>query len=179
MTETPKILIAAALYPPDVTDPAPYIKALATRLSRNYRVTLLVYGNLPEQISGVSIKVVPKHIGIISRLVKYTTKLWQLTKQHDVVLVQNAPSTELPATLVGLLYKSKLVLQHSDQKVSYSGLNNLIHTVARWRTRAQIELLVPAAQLEVIPFSPPTAAEYAAFETAWSQHLTSLKPYLV
>src|SRR3989344_9051256 len=39
-----KIVLATALYPPDIAPPAPYVKELATRLAANHEVTIVTYG---------------------------------------------------------------------------------------------------------------------------------------
>lgn len=173
-----KILIVSALYPPDVEAPAPYIKELATRLAATHTMSILTYGTWPEAIAKVAITAVPKHLPAFIRLFVFTKKLFLLARQADVVLLQNAPSTELPAIFVGLIYRSKFYLQTSDQKIIYTGWRAFIHRlIARLAPRA-ITAPLPEARPEIHPFNPPPPAAMEQYEQSWQQHLAVVHTHL-
>jgi len=152
-----KILIATALFPPDVADPAPYVKELTRRLQEQHDVSVLTYGHIPEQVSDARIVAITKMLPAPVRLLLFTWKLLRMTKRADFVLVQNAPSTELPVWIVGILYKRKLILEMSDKKISYTSWKGTLHTHASKRVLKTLRGDLPQPRPEILPFTdPPT-----------------------
>lgn len=172
-----KILIATALFPPDIAPPAPYVKELAARLSTNHDVRVLCYGTIPETVEEVPIDVIPKRHFAWFRLWLFTRTLFTLTRRHDVVLIQNAPSTELPAAFVGLFYKQKLQLQMSDQKVVSTGWRNFLHRFTCKRITCIVDTPLPKDRPEIIPFADYPSEAFAAYEKSWEQHLALLSTH--
>lgn len=172
-----KILIASALFPPDIADPAPYVKELTTRLNDRHDVSLVTYGAIPEEIPGVTITVIPKRYAAWRRIALFTFALWRGVRTHDVMFVHNAPSTELPLFLVGIFYKRKLRLILSDTKIEYTGWRKFIHTLASARVRDSITPRLPHRRPEILPFADLPARAFADYETSWNQHLSALAQY--
>ncbi len=174
-----KILIATALFPPDIADPAPYVKELATRLQANHMVTVLTYGRFPESVSGVTVEYIPKQTAALWRMFLFTRALWRLTQKADCVLIQNAPSTELPAAIVGLFYKKKLLIMASDTKIKYSGWRKLVSLVANMSSHKRLTINLPTSRPEIHPFRELSDTAHTDHETSWKKHLTTLETYLV
>ena len=168
-----KILIATALFPPDVAEPAPYVKELTKRLGVEHTVSVLTYGSLPEPVDGVSITAVPKNTSPMLRFYTFTVALYQLIKQYDVALIENAPSTELPAFFVSFFTDTKIFLQMSDTKIKYTGWRKFIHTLACSRLE-KIEPAVPPARPEIISFKPYPTEAFEVYEKHWTTHTENL-----
>ena len=173
-----RILIATALYPPDVAEPAPYVKELATRLSLQHEVTVLTYGRLVEQVETVTTVSVPKSLPAAVRLLRFTKQLYKLSRQADCVLLQNAPATELPAALTALFFKRKTFMQLSDTKIKYVGWRAFVHRIATRRVRAIIELTPPHDRPLIYPFADYPTEAFAEYERSWDEHLSVLTTQL-
>ena len=178
-TDSKRILIASALFPPDIADPAPYIKEQVKRLSEAHTVTILTYGNIPESVAGAQCKTVPKRLPALVRIIQYTAALFRNAAQADVILVHNAPSTELPLLILGLVYRNKAYLQYSDQKIVYSGWRRILHICARKMVCKYVTLPLPPSRPEILPFSSFPHDEQAAYEEKWNKHCAQLTKYLV
>ncbi|HVW71641.1 MAG TPA: hypothetical protein VHB93_00630 [Candidatus Paceibacterota bacterium] len=176
-----KVVIATPLYPPDIAEPAPYVKALATRLSKSHEVTIVAYGRLPEPVPGVTIVAVAKDRPLIERLFSYTHALRRAAKDADVVIAENGASVELPAVLMALTTRTPFVLHIGDTAAHAVAEQNLgrylIEQIARAHARAVIEDR-PLARPEVIPFLPAPVAEETLYEESWQRHLSVLNQYL-
>ena len=169
------ILIASALFPPDIADPAPYIKELALRLSAEHKVTVLTYGSIPEAVDNTEIIVVPKRLPAFLRLVRFTAQFLAEARKADRILIENAPSTELPMILIGLFYRSKLTLHQSDQKIVYVGWRKLLHRIASKLSNKTVTIELPLPRPEILPFSDLSADAMSEYEQSWSKHLRQLK----
>jgi hypothetical protein len=82
-----RILLASPLYPPDIAEPAPYVKELALRLSASHSVTVLTYGKHPETIERVRMHSVDKSTPRLVRLKAYTRALGAGLASAAVVFV--------------------------------------------------------------------------------------------
>ena len=175
-----KLLTVTPLFPPDIADPAPYVKELATRLTTDYIVTVLAYGSHPEQIKDVTFISIPKRVSAAIRLGKCIFYLLKETKLHDKVLVQNGPSTELPAFIASLVYKEKMILMMSDQKVTYSGWRSKLHNYLRKRitTLEKDDLALPMTKPDIHPLKTYPTESMKIYEQSWESHVTLLNQYL-
>ncbi len=109
-----RILLVTPLYPPDIKEPAPYVKELANRLSVNHAVTVLAYNHLPEAITGVQIITIEKSDVLLVRLVRFFQALRDLARDADVLYMQNGPSVELPILLLSLFVRKPIYLRLGD-----------------------------------------------------------------
>ena len=176
-----KIVVASPLYPPDIATPAPYVKELARRLSKDHNVSILTYGRLPEVLSGVSITAIDKRTAALKRLAKFTYQLWQQAKHGDVVLVENGVSAELPMIVVSFLTKTPLLLHSNDEKAlaqhQHNLLRRLIFQAAERRATTTItheSLPHPLPKPEINPLIGTDEVAKAAHETSWNDHLAAI-----
>jgi hypothetical protein len=173
-----KILILSPLFPPDTGAPASYVKELVELLSKKHEITLLVYGYLPEAVSGSKILTVDKRALLPWRLF-YFTKTLLRQGNCDLLLVNNAPSIELPLFLVSFFKRTSYVLIESDpiaKRASEKGLYKLLH--ATLKRRAQ-KVVVPEEEneykkAEILPFVEFDAAREARRQTWWNAHINHL-----
>lgn len=175
---TMRILILSSLFPPDPGDTASYVKELAARFS-SHEVTLLIYGHLPEVVPGVTIITISKRLSVISRLFSYTKTLYKLAATADMVIVNNAPATELPALFISFLMKKNFVLCLSDLEVflqNHFWYTHVHHTFAR-RCRKVVTLPVDTAlwkKIEWLPYQDTSAETEAKQANWWEKHITDL-----
>lgn len=179
-----KILVATALFPPDIADPAPYLKELVERLSHDHSLSVLCYGTYPEAVAGVEFSVVKKNLPAVFRVPLFTYSLWRQARRHDVVLLQNGPSTELPGLIISLIFPLVFVLHMSDAKVRYQGMLRSVHKLLRRRVALVITtaggkgdatfVASPLPRPEILPFTPQAPGAHAAYEASWQKHLADL-----
>ena len=173
-----QLLLLAPLFPPDTGDPAEYAKELCARL-RGHTLTALIYGHLPELVSDVQLVTIDKRQWLPKRLFSYTLALYKNAKATGVIIVNNAPSTELPMLLVSFFLPVKIILCESDplaQKSATAGFYRFFHTALVKRCTKVIVL--PPMQLykraEVLPFSEQDKTQAEQRETWWQAHVTEL-----
>lgn len=172
-----KILILTALYPPDIAEPAQYAKEAATRLKKDHEVSILTYGNIPEQIDKVTIFTVNKNKALPFRLIQYFFTLLRLAKKYDVLYLQNGSSVELPTLLVKLFIKTPLVTNISDAR-AYEFVQN--HTVLKYiaqiNQKQSKTILgdIPLTKPEILPLSPRPVIELKEYEKSWDTHINTL-----
>lgn len=173
-----KILILSPLFPPDTGAPADYVKELAARLAPEHETKLLVYGYLPESVTSVTIQAIDKRSLLPFRLFSYTKALLTY-RDADLLLVQNAPSVELPLLLARLILKVPYVLVESDPIAAVSstrGFYKQLHSYIKKSAKKVIALPPEATykKAEVLPFVEFDAAGEARRQTWWNDHVTSL-----
>ena len=106
-----KIILATPVYPPEIGGPATYIKELALRLRGEHEVVIVAYASTSERIDGTTLFVASKRRPLPLRLLKYITLLLKASRSADVIYVQNAVASGLPAILVGMLRRIPVVLK--------------------------------------------------------------------
>lgn len=106
-----KIVLATPLYPPEIGGPATYIKELAYKLKNEHDVTIVAYASTSEKIPGTTLLTVSKRRILPVRLIKFTSVLFGAARGADVIYVQNAVAAGLPAAIVGMLLRKKVVLK--------------------------------------------------------------------
>lgn len=176
-----RIAIATPLYPPDIAEPAPYVKELATRLSKKHEVTIVTYGGYPEEVPGVRIVTVSKQRPLPIRLALYTLALLKVATKSDVIYALNGPSVELPASIASFMTRATLLAFLGDTSAhtraqNRSVLRHLEHVFLR-RARATVSH-APLPRPEILPFSPYPTSEMEAFNRSWGAHLAALETAL-
>ena len=173
-----KILILSPLFPPDVGAPAPYVKELLRRL-KGHDVTVLIYGYLPELVPGVQMMAVDKRTWVIRRLVSYTRALLHARTEADLIIVNNAPSVELPMLLVSLVTRNTIVLCESDPlalRASKKGFYKVLH--AQIIRRSKKVIVLPKETLytapERLPFETVDGEVIQAQDIWWKNHCIEL-----
>lgn len=112
-----KIIIATALFPPEIEYAATYAKELAEHLKGKHQVQILAYAGQVEEILGVEIFTVNKRQPLFLRILKYFFKLYSLAKNADLIYVQNSVAVTLPTMLVQKLTKKPVVLNFIEDEV--------------------------------------------------------------
>ncbi len=106
-----RILLATPIYPPEAGGPATYTKELAHKLSEEHDITIVAYADEPEHVRDTRLVVVSKKTFLPIRLALYFYILLREAKEADVIYVQNAVASGLPAVLVGKLRHIPVVLK--------------------------------------------------------------------
>ena len=173
-----RIVIATPLYPPDIADPAPYVKELAHRLVGGANVTVVTYSTIPEEVQGVKIISIPKHSFVLIRVSRFIFALLRTSIGADMLYVQTGISSELPASIVSSLLKIRLLIRIDSgnaEKQTRKGL--LADTVRRfliWRARAVVKSNEQLIRPEILPLEPRPDDALALYDQAWAQHVTDI-----
>lgn len=172
-----RLLLATPLYPPDIAEPAPYAKELATRLSPTHEVTILTYGHLPESVEGARIVVVNKRRPLPMRLIMYFFALRRLARNTDVIYALNGPSVELPLFILKIFSSRPLIIRIGDMRAHIQAKSNFwrerLERLAFSRAQAVIEK-GPGEKPEILPLEEPPTALLTEYEKSWNEHLTTL-----
>lgn len=196
-----RIGIITPLYPPDIKEPAPYVKELASRLSLHHAVTVLAFNHIPERVSGVHLIAVEKSNILPIRLSKFIHALVRISRDVDVLYVQNGPSVELPVLLFSFFNPKPLYVRLGDEvALEHSEAIPILRTLLRSLiTRAKGIIVhtessmvsaffmkdVPDARIhgikrpisrpEILPFVPHSGEVLSEYEASWSDHTEKLK----
>mgnify|MGYP006422718283 FL=1 len=111
-----KIIIATPLYPPEIGNISLYCQKLARHLSDKDDLKILTYANQAEIEESLDFVLVDKHQPLFIRLFKYTWKLFKMSKQADLIYVQNAVAAGLPAIIVKYLRKIPVVVNFAEDE---------------------------------------------------------------
>lgn len=172
-----KIVLATPLFPPEITEPAPYVKELAKRLGALHEVTVVAYTHLPEEVSNVRVVEVDKRRPLLIRLIAFTRVLWHLAKRADIVYAMNGASVELPALLVSYLCPTPFVFALADpsahERARSGGALGLLERHAFARTRRLVRDL-PPPRPEILPLEPRPTKALAAYDAGWAAHERAL-----
>ena len=94
-----RLLIATGLYPPEIGGPATYARLFEERLpGLGFEVTVLPFNTV-------------RHLPPIVRHFVYAWKLAFQARKTDCILVQDTVSTGVPAALVSMILRQKLVVR--------------------------------------------------------------------
>lgn len=173
-----RIVLATPLYPPEIAEPAPYIKELAKRLSVNNTVTVVAYTHLPETVANVRIIAVDKRRPLPLRLVLYFFALLRAIRHADVVYAMNGASVEFPVSLATLFTNRPLIFYIGDvaahERAKHSDVLRLIERFAFARAK-NVLTDTPQARPEVMPFQPFPTGEMEAYARSWDAHVRILE----
>ncbi len=195
-----RILLVTPLFPPDIAEPAPYVKELAGRLSSNHAVTVLAFNHIPEEVTGVQILPIEKSYILPVRLFRFMSALIRATRDTDIIYTQNGPSVELPVLLFSL-FTHKLIYVRLGDEVALAHalerpflrlllqfmLKRAEGIIAHTRTSSTSAFFLknispdcihnierPASRPEILPFAPYPTEVQSAYEASWSAHITEL-----
>lgn len=189
-----RILLATPLYPPDIKEPAPYVKELAKRLSGTHEVTILAYNHIPEKVDGVTIVSVEKSANVLVRLSRFFRTLRRLMASCDVLYIQNGPSVELPI-LLSLLTTTrtpKTLLRIGDYVPLAKGAQSFAFRITHALIRrvdvtlshddtcvlCKVPTMIiprPYTRPEILPFHAHDAYREKEYENSWSEHVRTLE----
>lgn len=172
-----KVIIVTPLYPPDTAPLASYIKELARRLACGHKLTIVTYGNLPEQIKDVRIIAINKRARLPLRLIKYTIALIRAARRVDFLYVENGESVELPALVAHTLARVPLIMHIGDagayKHASQNFLRGALMRAVMKHARAVITD-IPLTRPEIMPFGTKPIEQLTAYEKSWEEHLRIL-----
>jgi len=174
-----KILIVAALYPPDPGEIAAYTKELAGRLAKSSKVTVLTFAELPEKISGVETRSVAKKSSLNIRIFNFWLALRQEIQKTDALYIVNGPSVELPILGSDLSKKRTLFFEGdlaANRKVSSSFWLKLIRNRIAKKSK-NIESR-PISKPEILPFSEYPHLAFVDYEDSWQEHIKEIQALL-
>ncbi len=173
-----KIVLATPLYPPEIAEPAPYIKELAKHLARLHDITIVAYARLPEKVHGVLILSVDKRQPLLLRLFSYFFALLRAAHRADIIYAMNGASVELPAALVALFTGRPLIFHVGDaaahERAKQSRVLHFIEHFAFSRAKCVLNDS-PGPRPEIIPLEPFHAEKMTAYERSWDAHLRILE----
>jgi len=172
-----RIVLATPLYPPEIAEPAPYVKELAARLSHDHQVTIIAYTHLPEAIPNVSIVTVEKGRPLFVRLTGYMQALVRAIRHADIVYAVNGTSVELPLGLVKIISRIPLFFCIADaaahRRASTHPMHGLMERLVRIQA-AQVITDLPLPRPEILPLEPYPTEAFATYEASWDAHLRNL-----
>lgn len=172
-----KIVIVTPLYPPEIAEPAPYVKELATRLIAKHQVTVVLYGKLPEDVQGVSYRMVNKHLSLIRRIIMFTRVLIQTARENDILYVENGASVELPTLIARVVTRKPYIFHLGDERALSHGTHNQLFGLLTRLVRSTARTTItsrPPVRPEILPFVPHPTEACAAYEAAWNTHITEV-----
>lgn len=176
-----KIVLATPLYPPDISEPAPYIKELARRLAAEHEVTIVATSYLPEAVEGVRIEVVNKRRPLLLRLIALTLTLLREAKNANIVIVENGASTELAGGIAARLIRKPFIMHIGDatahERTKLSARDRMLEAFLSKRMVAVITD-PPPQKPEILPFKERSSDEQIRYDTWWSNHIAKLNEHM-
>jgi glycosyltransferase involved in cell wall biosynthesis len=122
-----KIILATSLYPPEIAEPAPYVKKLALLLKDRHEIKVITYANEIEEQENVQVIKIKKQRFLLWRLINFTFVLFKISKKANLIFVQNSISVSLPSILIKKLRRLPLVLRFMEdeswERSQYLALN--------------------------------------------------------
>ncbi len=173
-----KVVLTTPLYPPEIAEPAPYVKELAKRLAKLHEVTVVAYAHLPEEVHGVTMVTIDKRRPLLLRLPVFLWEFARFTRKADVVYAMNGPSVELPALLVSFVSLTPFIFIIADiaahERASRHFFSRILERLAFARARTLVHKL-PFPRPEIFPLEPHPTEAFAAYEASWDAHLKELQ----
>lgn len=132
------------MYPPELAEPAPYVKELARGLSKNHKVSVVAYASTSEYTPHVNLFATSKHLPLPLRFITYTYSLYNASKNSELIFTQATPTVSIPSLFVGKLLKIPVVVRYlEDEPWKQSSIRNLVNESPEiFRNTTQENLLV-------------------------------------
>lgn len=139
-----KIVLATPMYPPEIAEPAPYVKELARRISKDHEVSVVAYASTSEYIHGVALFTVSKRNPLPIRFIKYIHTLYNASKGADIIYTQGGIVSGIPAVITGHFLKIPVVFRRvEDEPWKRAILKHLTgQSPAEFRSTHQENLLI-------------------------------------
>lgn len=175
------IVLLTPLYPPDTAGEAQYAKECARRLSQYHKVSIVLYGNIPESLQTVSVTCVQKRYPLLVRMFLFWWATARAVRTADAIMCLNGPSVELPFLGTYRKHGAPLIFVLADNAAhtrakKHPFLNFIESLVA---ARASCTLTnVPGTKPEILPFAPYPTLALEAYEASWRAHLQEIQSCL-
>ncbi|RJQ35299.1 glycosyltransferase, partial [Candidatus Parcubacteria bacterium] len=111
-----KIILATALYPPEIETLSFYSQAIAQQLKSEHELTVLAYATHFEKTAGINIIAVNKRQPIFFRLLGFSWQLFKLSRKADLIYVQNSLAVSLPAVVVKFFRRIPVVINFAEDE---------------------------------------------------------------
>ncbi|MBU1046196.1 hypothetical protein KKH36_00220 [Patescibacteria group bacterium] len=169
-----KILLLTPLYPPEISEPAPYIKKLAELLNeKNINTTIITYSLIPEKITGVKIISINKHLPLLLRLSLFTIKLFFESFKTDIIYSQNGASVELPLLIISKFTRKPYIIRKGDA-LAYekASQNRYIKNIQRLTFGNAYKIIkeTPLKKPELTPFKEVSLEDHSRYKNSWENH---------
>ena len=112
-----KIVIATPLYPPEIAEPALYIKELAHRLCEKHDVQVIAYTKQKQVETCPQVIPVDKRAPLIIRLFNFTGALWKASKAADYIFAESALASAIPAMAIGYVRRIPVMLHVREDEI--------------------------------------------------------------
>src|SRR4051812_10171387 len=106
-----KIVLATPIYPPEIGGPATYTKELAERLHNRHELTIVAYTDVQEAFPGTKLVAVSKRRPLAIRLIKFFLAVLKVSRNADLIYVQNAMAAGLPVVLASMITDKPFILK--------------------------------------------------------------------
>jgi glycosyltransferase involved in cell wall biosynthesis len=106
-----RIILATPVYPPEVGGPATYTVELAERLRGQHEVVIVAYADNAQAVPSTNLIAISKQLSLLTRLWRYYRVLKREAKKADLIYVQNAVASGLPAVWAGKKRKKPVILK--------------------------------------------------------------------
>jgi|SRR3989344_760047 len=173
-----RIVLATPLYPPEIAEPAPYVKELARHLSGRHAITVVAYARFPEKVLNVRIVAVNKRWPLLIRLPAYFFALLRATRDADLIYAMNGASVELPVALTAFVTGRPIIFHVGDtaahERAKQSRVLQLIERSAFAHAKRVLSDS-PDTRPEIIPFESFPAKKMATYERSWQTHTNALE----
>lgn len=188
-----RLAILTPLFPPDTAGLAVYTKEMAGRLAQaGCDIHVVLYGEIPESVPNVTMLTVSKHNLVFVRIFKYLRTLLALSKDIDVLYVQNGSSVELPVLMYSFLKHTPIVLRIGDGvalertqskpllRYIFKKLTERVHDCMVsgeivYPIPNAIKLSTPDGKPEILPFEEHPTQALQKWEDQWNEHVLKLQ----
>lgn len=165
------LLLACEIYPPDIGGPATYAQELRQQLlSHGHAVFLLTLGKgILRQAQDNNSVIIERGTNFVVRSLEYFFKLWQLSKDADVIYAMGPGMSGLCSVIIGIWLRKKVVvkvtgdraweaakLKGSEEEFEvfqarrHSGWISVLERIERWVVRHADAVIVPGIFLKKI-----------------------------
>ena len=171
------ITVLTPLYPPDIADPAPYVKELVQRLVGVTSVTVVTYGALPETVPGITIVAISKRSPAWVRIPRFALAAIHAAWNADILYIHTGLSAELPAAIVAALSRTKVLLRIDSAdavRKSHAWIASPVRRFLLWRAHTVVRNDESLNRPEILPLEPRPEAALARYEQAWAKHIAAI-----
>jgi hypothetical protein len=110
-----KVLISTPLFPPEKHYPAYFAKSFAENLKKNIPVSMLIYGEHPEEVLGVDLKTIKKNNHFLKKFYNILST-FNFIKKHEVIVLTQAGFFSFSVFLLAKILRKKVFLKIKEDE---------------------------------------------------------------
>ncbi len=110
-----KVLISTPLFPPEKHYPAYFAKSFALNLKNNTPVSMLIYGEHPEEVVDVDLKTIKKNSSFLKKFYNILGT-FSFIKKHEVVVLTQAGFFSFSVFLIAKILGKKVFLKIKEDE---------------------------------------------------------------